>query len=189
MDMRRALWGISMGACGAVSCASSAPDARYPAHEAGCPVKSFPGEPPLPVDELGLVTIECGSGRIGCERRALDVVCARGGDVAWGLADNALTATTLVVHAAHTRRAIDPMRRPGCVVHAFVEPPPFATENIGPVEARCAPDDAEGVCLRVLEDQVCALGGDVVWQIEGPTLEATSSGSKQRMRGRAAHSK
>jgi hypothetical protein len=159
--------------CAVVSCGSSAPDPRYPAHEAGCPVKTFPGQPTVPVDDLGTVTIDCAHGGGGCERQALDVVCRRGGDVAWGLADNALTSTSLVVHAARV----------------FVDAPPMKTENVGPVTALCAADDAKDVCLRELEDQVCRLGGDVVWQVDGPTPESTSNGNRQRMRGRAAHTR
>jgi hypothetical protein len=184
-----ALWTISMTVCVTSSCGGGAPDARYPAHEAGCPVKSFPAAPAVPVDDLGLVTVDCGSRRGGCEREAFDVVCARGGDVAWGLADNELTSTKLVLHAAHTRRALESSREPGCPVRAFVDAPPMPTENIGLVVAHCAPEDSQEVCLRELEDRVCALGGDVVWQVEGPAPEATSNGNKQRMRGRAAHSK
>jgi len=176
----------------AIGCGGSAPDARYPAREAGCPVKTFPAEPPVPVDDLGTVEVECQAGRGGCERQALDLVCRRGGDVAWGLAENALTATKLVVHAAHTRRAREASRAPGCDVRAFSGTPPIPTENIGPVAATCSEDDSRDVCLRELEDQVCQLGGDVVWQLEGPTVEASSNattGRVQRIRGRAAHTK
>jgi hypothetical protein len=172
-----------------VSCAGSPPDPRYPVREAGCPVKSFPGAPTMPVDDLGTVTVDCASGGGGCERQAFDVVCKRGGDVAWGLADNALTTTKLVVHAAHTRRAREGARERGCAVRVFVDAPSMATENIGPVTALCSPDDSRDVCLRELEDQVCLLGGDVLWQVDGPTPLATSEGNKQRMRGRAAHTK
>jgi hypothetical protein len=173
-----------------VACGGSAPDVRYPAHEAGCPVKSFPSQPTVPVDDLGTVTVECGSrSGGGCERQALDAVCARGGDVAWGLADNALTSTKVVVHAAHTRRSLEGARAPGCAVQVFVDAPPKATDNIGEVAATCSPDDSKDVCLRELEDQVCRLGGDVLWQMDGPTLYATSNGNRQRMHGRAAHTK
>jgi hypothetical protein len=171
-----------------VSCGGSAPDPRYPAREEGCAVKSFPAAPPVPVDDLGVVTLECGA-RGGCERKAFDIVCKRGGDVAWGLADNALTAATLVVHAAHTRRAVEGARQRGCAVRVFTDAPPIPTENVGPVTASCAQDDSREVCLRVLEDEVCLLGGDVVWQLDGPTLVGTPEGYRQRMRGRAAHSK
>jgi hypothetical protein len=173
---------------GVVACGGSAPDPRYPAHEEGCPVKSFPSEPSAPVDDLGVVTVDCTS-RGGCERQALDAVCRRGGDVAWGLADNALTATKLVVHAAHTRRSLEGAREPGCEVRVFTDAPPKATDNIGEVTATCSLDDSKDVCLRALEDQVCRLGGDVLWQIAGPTPYATSNGNIQRMRGRAAHTK
>lgn len=173
----------------ALSCGNSAVDPRYPAHEAGCPVKTFPGAPPVAVDELGIVTVECSGTRGTCERQALDIVCHRGGDVAWGLADNALNATKLVLHAAHTRRAVEAARGRGCTVQVFTDAPAIATENVGPVTALCSPDDSKDVCLRELEDQACLLGGDVLWQIEGPTPEATSEGYRQRMRGRAAHAK
>jgi hypothetical protein len=174
--------------CVVTSCASQTPDSRYPAHDAGCPVKSFPGVPTIPVDDLGIVGVDCTGGG-GCERQALDAVCKRGGDVAWGLADNALTSTKVVVHAAHTRRAIEGERKGGCAVRVFTDAPPTATENVGPVTALCSADDSRDVCLRELENQVCTLGGDVLWQVSGPTPEATPEGDKQRMRGRAAHTK
>ena len=142
----------------------------------------------MPVDELGTVTIECAGGG-GCERAAFDAVCARGGDVAWGLADNALTSKTVTVHAAHTRRALQGERAQGCAVQVFTDAPPIRTENVGPVMALCSPDDSQEVCMRELQDQVCKLGGDVLWQVDGPTPESTSNGMKQRMRGRAAHTK
>ena len=173
-----------------VACGNAALDPRYPAHEAGCPVKSFPGAPTMPVDELGTVTVDCSHANAGgCERAALDVVCQRGGDVAWGLADDSLSTTRLVVHAAHTRRALRGPGEPGCAVRVFRDAPPMATENVGAVTALCSPDDSKESCLRELQDQVCVLGGDVVWQIDGPTPEATPEGNKLRMRGRAAHTK
>jgi hypothetical protein len=188
--MRAIARGISMWAASflVASCGGSAADPRYPAREAGCRVRSYPAEPPVAVDDLGTVAIECARGG-GCERQALDAVCARGGDVAWGLADNALTSTKIVVHAAHTRRATQGNRGRGCAVQVFTDAPPMQTENIGPVTALCSSDDARDVCLRELEDQVCEIGGDVLWQVEGPKPEATSEGMKQRMRGRAAHTK
>jgi len=150
-------------------------------------VKSFPGTPAMSVDDLGTVTVDCAHG--GCEREALDVVCKRGGDVAWGFAENSLTATKLVVHAAHTRRALAGPRERGCAVRVFRDAPPIPTENVGAVAAVCSPGDSQGICLRELEDQVCMLGGDVLWQVDGPAPEDTSEGRKLRMRGRAAHTK
>jgi hypothetical protein len=169
-----------------VACGGSSPDARYPARPHGCPVKSIAGQPTLPVDELGLVQVQCATGGAGaCERELLDEVCKRGGDVAWGLGDNALTATTIVAHAAHTRRAAPATRERGCDVRVFADAPPIPTENIGEVTALCAADDSREACTRELQDQACLLGGDVLWQVEGPRPE----GDKQRMRGRAAHTK
>jgi hypothetical protein len=178
-----------LGLCTTAACGGSGPDPRYPPHEAGCPVKSYPAAPAVPVDELGVVEVECGSARGGCERAAFDRVCALGGDVAWGLADNALTSTKVVVHAAHTRRSMEAERNAGCDVKVFVDAPPMQTENIGEVVALCSLDDSREVCLRELEDQVCKVGGNVAWQIEGPAPIATSNGDRQRMRGRAAHTK
>jgi hypothetical protein len=63
------------------------------------------------------------------------------------------------------------------------------TENIGPVVATCPETDSRDDCVRELQDQVCRLGGDVLWQLEGPSPVATSNGTGQRMRGRAAHTK
>lgn len=167
-----------------VACGGSAPDARYPQRQPGCAVKQFPGEPPYEVDDLGTVTIDCEAGR-SCERQVLDAVCARGGDVAWGLGDNALNATHLVAHAAHRRRAGALARERGCAVQVFDQAPPTPTENVGPVSATCPEGDSSERCLRELEDQVCLLGGDVLWQVEGPSPQ----GDHQHMSGRAAHTK
>ena len=176
---------VSAGAAALLAgCGGAAPDARYPAREPGCAVKQFAGQPTYGVDDVGTVTVDCEPGR-SCERQLLDAVCARGGDVAWGLADNAVNASHRAAHAAHTRRALSAGRERGCPVQVFDQAPPFPTENLGPVSAVCAEDDSRDVCLRELEDQVCRLGGDVLWQIEGPTAD----GNKQRASGRAAHTK
>jgi len=182
-------WATALISSAAVSCAGQALDPRYPEREPGCPVKSFPSTPPVPVDDLGLVAVDCSAGGKGCERTAFDLVCKKGGDVAWGLADNELTATRLVVHAAHSRRSVESLRFRGCAVRVLSEVSSIAVENIGPVTALCSLDDSEPVCTRVLEDEVCLLGGDAVWQVEGPTPEATPEGNKLRMRGRAVHTK
>jgi hypothetical protein len=151
-------------------------------------VKSYPGSPDVPVDELGMVRVQCTSTE-PCERQLLDRVCARGGDVAWGTAEQAIRASTLTAHAAHTRRVTQGPRERGCAVQVFTDKPPGSTENIGPVSALCTTEDSRDVCLRELQDQVCLLGGDVLWQLDGPTPEDTQNGPRQRMRGRAAHTK
>jgi hypothetical protein len=144
------------------ACGGSSPDARYPAREDGCPVKQYPGPAGIPVDDLGNV---------------------------WGTADNALNASTLVGHAAHSRRATQGPRERGCAVQVYEGTPPIRTENVGPVTALCNEDDSRDACERELEDQVCLLGGDVLWQTDGPTLVNTSNGRRQQMHGRAAHTK
>jgi hypothetical protein len=181
--MKRAFL-IAAASLVAAAC-SHAPDARYPERNAGCPVKALPGEPPMPVDDLGSVTVECTSTGGACQRQLMDAVCKLGGDVLWGLGDNTVTSTHPVAHAAHTRRVTQGPRERGCAVQVFQDAPGGHTENIGPVEAICDQNDTEDVCLRELQDQVCLLGGDVLWQVEGPTPSA----NKQRMRGRAAHAR
>jgi hypothetical protein len=181
-------WVLGLGALLLAACGGSGPDARYPSREQGCPVKSYPGASALPVDDLGTVRVEC-SPTAPCERQLLDQVCARGGDVAWGMADNAIGATALVAHAAHTKRVTQGPRDRGCAVQVFTDKPPGSTENIGPVTALCTEEDSRDVCVRELQDQVCLLGGDILWQVDGPTQTDTQNGPRERMRGRAAHSK
>ena len=169
-------------------CGGSAPDARYPARQDGCPVKRYGGPAGVPVDDLGSVSVQCPpDGAATCERQLMNAVCRLGGDVVWGMADNALTASTLVGHAAHSRRAAQGPRDRGCAVQVFEGAPPIRTENLGPVTALCNEDDAREACERELEDQVCLLGGDVLWQTDGPTLVNTGNGRRQQMHGRAAH--
>ncbi len=178
--MAQKLWflGVFVAACAGVA-------ARYPAREPGCPVRTFAGESTIPVDDLGLTSLDCVAGGKSCERQLLDAVCAQGGDVAWGLGENSLGAAHLSAHVAHSRRATQGARERGCAVQVFDDAPSLKTENIGPVRALCDPDDSRETCLRELEDQVCLLGGDVLWQVEGPT----QGGDKQRMNGRAAHTR
>jgi len=170
---------------GVLFAASACAAARYPGREPGCPVRMFAGEPTMPVDELGPVALDCAPRGKSCERQLLDAVCAAGGDVAWGTSESTLGAAHLTAHAAHSRSAVQGARERGCAVQSFVDAPPMATENIGPVRALCDPDDPRDTCLRELEDQVCLLGGDVLWQVEGPVRE----GDKQRMSGRASHTR
>ncbi|MGH7294293.1 MAG: hypothetical protein ACRELB_05145, partial [Polyangiaceae bacterium] len=177
-------------ALAAVACGGSGVDARYPAHEDGCPVKMYPGAAGIPVDDLGVVQVECPpEGRGACERRLENEVCRRGGDVVWGTADNALNSATMTGHAAHSHRATQGPREAGCPVQVYRTALPMPNENVGPVSALCGMDDPPEVCLRVLQDQACLLGADLLWQIDGPTPVNTSNGPKQRMHGRAAHTK
>jgi hypothetical protein len=165
--------------------AACAPAARYPAREPGCPVRTFAGEPNMAVDEIGPVTLDCVPGGKSCARQLLDAVCAVGGDVAWGTAESSIGATRLTAHAAHSQRVTQGARERGCAVQVFIDAPPIRTENIGPVVAWCDRDDSKEACLRELEDQTCLLGGDVLWQVDGPERD----GDRQRVNGRAAHTR
>ncbi|MFO0678301.1 MAG: hypothetical protein U0169_17320 [Polyangiaceae bacterium] len=79
-----------------------------------------------------------------------------------------------------------PADKDGCAVQVFQDAPTMPTDNIGPVVAKCGEDISDDACLRTLQDQVCALGGNVVWQVEPkPTVK---DGSK-RWTGRAAHTR
>jgi hypothetical protein len=80
-----------------------------------------------------------------------------------------------------------PSRPDGCDVHVFQSAPPMNTDNIGPVSSHC--DDqsfSKDDCLRTLKDQVCKLGGDVVW---GVSPEPAHEDGQWKYRGRAAHTK
>jgi len=78
-----------------------------------------------------------------------------------------------------------PARAEGCDVQIFREAPDRATDNLGPVSARCDDGVAEDDCLRTLKDQACKLGGDVVWGVEDPQHKY----EKRIYSGRAAHTK
>ncbi len=87
----------------------------------------------------------------------------------------------------HAHHADYPPRDRGCAVRVLTDPGP--TQNIGTVTALCTTEDTRDVCQRELLDQVCLLGGDAVWEVEGPALVDTQNGPRQRMRGRAVHTR
>jgi hypothetical protein len=58
-----------------------------------------------------------------------------------------------------------PSRPEGCTVTVLQDAPTTPTTNIGPVRASCAADVPDKDCLRTLQDQVCKLGGDIVWGV------------------------
>lgn len=70
----------------------------------------------------------------------------------------------------------------GCPVTVLEEAPTTATDNIGPVSAKCTPDIAPAACERTLADQACKLGADTVWGV----TRIDESGW-YRLFGRAAH--
>jgi hypothetical protein len=77
-----------------------------------------------------------------------------------------------------------PPRPEGCSVKLFHEAPSEPTSNIGPVHASCSTEVSDTDCLRTLMDQVCKLGGDVVW---GVSDKPRTWGDKNMWEGRAAH--
>ncbi len=58
-----------------------------------------------------------------------------------------------------------PARSEGCAIKVFHDAPSMPTDNIGPIQARCGFDVSEADCLRMLEDEACKLGADVVWGV------------------------
>jgi hypothetical protein len=102
------------------------------------------------------------------------------------MADNAIGSAHLVAHAAHSKLATGDARPLGCAVQVVPQgDTPAHIENIGPVMASCDRDDPREVCLRELQNQVCRMGGDLLWQVDTPQFE----GDRQMMHGRAAHTK
>lgn len=79
-----------------------------------------------------------------------------------------------------------PSRPDGCSVQVLQEAPKMQTENIGHVSSSCDDIVSKTDCLRELQDQVCKLGGDVVWGVDP---EPEHEGGKWKFSGRAAHTK
>jgi hypothetical protein len=79
-----------------------------------------------------------------------------------------------------------PARPDGCAVQLFKDKPTMATENIGHVSAHCEDIVKEADCLRTFEDEVCKLGGDVVW---GTGDVPVHEENQWKYAGRAAHTK
>ncbi|MEO8797222.1 MAG: hypothetical protein ABI551_04995 [Polyangiaceae bacterium] len=79
-----------------------------------------------------------------------------------------------------------PPREPGCAVTLYHGAPHGKTVNIGPVSASCNDDISDADCLRTLEDQVCKIGGDVVWGVDDtPKMDL----DHKKFSGRAAHTR
>jgi hypothetical protein len=87
-----------------LGCMLFGPGERYGPRDKNCAVKTLPSAPKVPVDDLGVVAVDCWTGdNDGCRAELLDEVCRRGGDVVWGLGDTAPSTSQLAVHAARTR--------------------------------------------------------------------------------------
>lgn len=97
-----------------------------------------------------------------------------------------LIATCLLVACGGGGNSKYPSRSAGCDVQVMNQAPTIKTENIGPVSSSCDDQSATSKedCLRELKDQVCKLGGDVVWGVEP---EPEHEGGKWKYHGRAAH--
>ncbi len=81
-----------------------------------------------------------------------------------------------------------PPRAEGCDVEVFHEDAPSKpVDNIGAVNASCTDQVGSDECLRTLKDQVCKMGGDVVWGVE-PAPVVKPDGRKH-LSGRAAKSR
>jgi hypothetical protein len=92
-------------AAACVGCALFRPGGRYGPRDKGCVVKTLPSAPQVPVDDLGMVTVDCWAGNNdGCEQEIIDEVCRRGGDLVWGMEGAAPSTTKIAVHVARTRR-------------------------------------------------------------------------------------
>ena len=97
-------------------------------------------------------------------------------------------AAALVACGGSSSNSKYPSRPDGCNVQVFQQAPTMNTENIGPVSSHCddqAPTSKDD-CLRELKDQVCKLGGDVVWGVD-PEPEHVDG--QWKYAGRAAHTK
>ena len=79
-----------------------------------------------------------------------------------------------------------PSRPEGCPVQVFRDTPTAKVENIGPVWATCDDIVSKDACLRTLLDQVCKLGGDVVWGVDP---EPVHEDDKLKLAGRAGHTR
>jgi hypothetical protein len=78
-----------------------------------------------------------------------------------------------------------PPRPEGCAVDVYPEAPPVDVDSIGTVNERCENTMSDEDCLRGFKDQVCALGGDVVWGVDKPRQDE----GYKHLTGRAAKRK
>jgi hypothetical protein len=87
-----------------LGCGLFGPGGRYAPRDKSCVVKTLSGAPKVPVDDLGIVTVDCWTGNNDeCQQELLDEVCRRGGDIVWGVGNSALNTSKLEVHVAQTR--------------------------------------------------------------------------------------
>ncbi len=97
-----------------------------------------------------------------------------------------VTIVALVACGGPEKEGRYPKRPEGCDVKVFPESPTMATDNIGTVNAICGDDISNDACLQTLKDEVCKLGGDVVWGVADVPSVAFG---KKKLAGRAAHTR
>jgi hypothetical protein len=86
-----------------LGCALFRPGGRYAARDKNCIVKMLARAPTAPIDNLGIITVDCWTGNNEeCEQEVLDEACHRGGDVVWGLGSTEPSTTRIAVHVART---------------------------------------------------------------------------------------
>jgi hypothetical protein len=71
-----------------------------------------------------------------------------------------------------------PANPPGCPVTVYRGAPPKDVEvtRLGDVFASCSKNDADSDCIRALQDEVCKLGGNVVYEVpKAPEPESDTS--------------
>ena len=96
-------------------------------------------------------------------------------------------AAALVACGGSSSGSKYPSRATGCDVQVFNHAPTMQTDNIGPVSSHCDDQAATSKddCMRELKDQVCKLGGDVVWGV----VEPEHVDGQWKYSGRAAHTR
>ena len=82
-----------------------------------------------------------------------------------------------------------PASQPGCEVTLYRGglPDGVRVDELGDVAASCGKDAADSDCIRALQDEVCKLGGDVVYEV--PKSPEPESETMLRYRGLAGREK
>jgi hypothetical protein len=92
----------------ALSCASPAPEGKYPPRPEGCAVQMFRDAPSVVSDNIGPVSATCGPdiSDEDCLRTLKDQACKLGADIVWGASDTptmVLGKKQFAGRAAHTK--------------------------------------------------------------------------------------
>jgi hypothetical protein len=90
-----------------------------------------------------------------------------------------VAVATLVACGSKARDPRYPSRDAGCAVKSYAAEPGMLVDDLGTVEIDC---EGAAKCGRKLLDEVCKVGGDVVWGLGENGVTST------KMRGHAAHS-